>query len=76
MARHVDAIPMDGVRPKPIRMLNERLPFACGMTLFSGDGETGKSAMAIKLAAQATRGTCGGFLKDPIDVGFILTEDD
>lgn len=76
MARHVDAIPMDGVRPKPIRMLNEWLPFACGMTLFSGDGETGKSAMAIKLAAQATRGTCGGFLKDPIDVGFILTEDD
>ena len=44
MARHVDAIPMDGVRPKPIRMLNEWLPFACGMTLFSGDGETGSNA--------------------------------
>ena len=76
MARRVDVISMDSVRPKPICMLNEWLPFACGMTLFSGDGETGKSAMAIKLAAQATRGTCGGFLKDPIDVGFILTEDD
>lgn len=37
MARHVDAIPMDGVRPKPIRMLNEWLPPSiCGRANLEG----------------------------------------
>ena len=73
---HIRSTLMRDVEIAPVRMLNEWLPFANGLALFSGDGETGKSAMAIRIAAQATRGTCGGDLPaEPMNVGFLLSED-
>lgn len=72
MRKDVEVTPLDEIHGRPIRMLNSWLPFACGLTLFTGHGETGKSSMALHLAALATRGELGDI--GVSRVGLVLTE--
>lgn len=74
--RRVDLIPASDVRPEQTEWLLQDLIPLGGVTLLVSQEGTGKTGIAVDVAARATRGQLAGQLKDcPVGIVFATAED-